>query len=138
MKNVGWLIAGVGAYLLYKGNLVLNTVKQLTYFIAGVKYNAGNSNAFRSELLVTLRVTNPNSTSINFQRFTGSVIVQGKNLAQIEVSQPQSGIVIQGNAQTDIAFSVIINHLSLVLDAKAIIEDLIKNGWINQPVGIVG
>ena len=141
MKKNSWLplvLLFGGGYIFYRSMILANTVEQLTYYISNLKYLKSKSNFFRSEFAVTLKVSNPNSTRVAFNRFTGTISTGPTALVNLDVNGAGQGIIIQPNADTDITFPAIVNHLSLLLSAKEILEQLSQTGTAQQAFLVKG
>lgn len=120
MKNVWWLVAGAAAFIGYK---MMSAADDLTYYFTKVSIDKSNTGLLRTTLEVTMRVKNPNSQGLTFDRFVGSLSNNGSQIALIDVNGYGKGITVAKNAETDITFPVEVSNLGLL----AQILDLVIN-----------
>jgi LEA14-like dessication related protein len=131
-----WLIPVlVAGGIIYWIATKANTANQISYYIHHVKLNKSNTNAFRSELLVTLRINNPSSNSLKFNSFSGTISIDNQVLTTIQYSGFNQGIYIAPKTTTDITVPVVINHFNVLSNLSNIIK-LIANGTMEQPLTI--
>jgi LEA14-like dessication related protein len=117
MKGTWLLLAAGAAFIGYK---LISTAANLSYLFTSVKIDSRNTGLFKTTIEVTMRITNPGDTSLSFNRFTGSLLNNGEQVALIDIAQP---VTIERDSQTDITFPVEASNLALL----ASLLDLVVN-----------
>lgn len=98
-------------------------VDSLRWYIAGVKYDKGNSNITRSNFKITIRVENPSADTVQFDRFTGKILVKGGTLSTIDATGAGKGIrFMPGN--TDVVIDAVVSHLVAISIVKDFVESI--------------
>lgn len=101
MKNGIWLlVAGVAAYYLYR---VFSTVSNLNFVPRGISVGNGG-------LSLQLGVQNITNTSLQFNGFSGSVLINGNNVGNVADFQPQ---ILAANGESQVLFFFTPNLLGL-------------------------
>jgi LEA14-like dessication related protein len=139
MKKAGILVAlGVAAWLVY--NTIANkkrAISYLTYNVQSVKLV--NVNLLSTQLEITVSITNPSSENFAFERFFGKVSVNGTMLTSFLHDSINSGIVIKGNASTQITFPVNVQNFALLNELVSTIKNMdTGNIQIDGTIDIAG
>ena len=114
-----------------------NTVTQLSYFIAGLRYNKKNSTALRSEILLTLRIQNPTTNTVRFDGFSGTLKMAGNTLASVSLNKQFDGIALKPG-DNDITIPVGISHLSALQAIVPVLKSLFAGVPVKDPVDVSG
>lgn len=126
---IGLLGVGVAAFAA-KANNVKATIKQIVVSFSGIKYVKEGSNVLQTKLLLTINVFNPNYTPLTFESFTGSLLYNGRRISSFAFNAMGRNIkILMGNNLMDA--DILLSHVSLALEAKDLIQKLIKK----QPIG---
>jgi hypothetical protein len=109
--NKKWLVGlGIVGGLAWWLSRTSAAVEGLRWFVASVKYDKTGSNITRSLFKITIRVENPSSDTVRFDRFIGKVLVQGATLSTIDATGVGKGIQLNpGN--TDVVVDAVVSHL---------------------------
>lgn len=134
-KNTLLIIGGIGAaYLLFRTTQAVNTAKQLTAMIFGIKRVFSDVSSTR--LMVTLRVFNPTFAPLSFQSFQFSLFYNGSKIADTTYA-PGQGITLKANGNTDIDIPVTVQHFSLITNVLTLVREWLS-GRFDQTIRIVG
>lgn len=113
MRNIWWIIAGVGAAIVFLPKLM---VGQKAVFV--LKNLKTGGNILNPTFGVELGVQNPSNQKIVIKSITGSVLVNGQYLADVSAFGDQ---IIEGNKESRLVVNATSSALNIVRAVRNIL-----------------
>ncbi|RYE02258.1 MAG: hypothetical protein EOP50_00495 [Sphingobacteriales bacterium] len=133
-KYLPFVFLGVALALGTMAVKATNAVQQLKVSVKGIKHVSTSLDSSRFN--VVLRVFNPTSTSVGFDRLYAQVKVTGKLVAEMDIAG--NGTTFRPLQETEVIVPLFIDHFSGGLTILSIIEKLKAGQPLDTPFEIVG